>query len=191
MPKPTGSSRSSVNRANRSTACGKQHRQRVVRGGCRYSGHRCRRNRGRAPDRDPALPRGCRRRADWVRLTQSQFDPIRISSRLWIIPTWQYPARPHRDQPHSRPRSGLRHRQPPHYPPLPAMAGTEYPRWRVRAGLRLRLGHPGDCGAEVGAGACWVVDIDPQAVLASRQNAEQNQAKAEFYLPDEGPENPG
>src|ERR1051326_5731651 len=25
---------------------------------------------------------------DWVRLTQSQFDPIRISDRLWITPTW-------------------------------------------------------------------------------------------------------
>ena len=26
--------------------------------------------------------------ADWVRLTQSQFDPIRISDRLWIVPSW-------------------------------------------------------------------------------------------------------
>lgn len=25
---------------------------------------------------------------DWVRLTQSQFEPIRISDRLWITPTW-------------------------------------------------------------------------------------------------------
>jgi ribosomal protein L11 methyltransferase len=25
---------------------------------------------------------------DWVRLTQSQFDPIRISERLWIVPSW-------------------------------------------------------------------------------------------------------
>ena len=25
---------------------------------------------------------------DWVRLTQSQFDPIKISSRLWIVPSW-------------------------------------------------------------------------------------------------------
>ncbi len=25
---------------------------------------------------------------DWVRLTQSQFDPIQISNRLWIVPTW-------------------------------------------------------------------------------------------------------
>lgn len=25
---------------------------------------------------------------DWVTLTQSQFNPIRISSRLWIVPSW-------------------------------------------------------------------------------------------------------
>ncbi len=25
---------------------------------------------------------------DWVRLTQSQFDPIRVSARLWIVPSW-------------------------------------------------------------------------------------------------------
>ena len=28
---------------------------------------------------------------DWVRLTQSQFNPIQISSRLWIVPTWHQP----------------------------------------------------------------------------------------------------
>jgi len=25
---------------------------------------------------------------DWVRLTQSPFGPIQISSRLWIVPSW-------------------------------------------------------------------------------------------------------
>jgi ribosomal protein L11 methyltransferase len=28
---------------------------------------------------------------DWVKLTQSQFDPINISPRLWIVPTWHHP----------------------------------------------------------------------------------------------------
>ncbi|WP_291377237.1 50S ribosomal protein L11 methyltransferase, partial [Achromobacter sp. UBA5777] len=31
--------------------------------------------------------------ADWVRLTQSQFGPIHIAERLWIVPSW------HRDNP--------------------------------------------------------------------------------------------
>jgi ribosomal protein L11 methyltransferase len=28
---------------------------------------------------------------DWVRVTQSQFDPIRVSDRLWIVPSWHEP----------------------------------------------------------------------------------------------------
>src|SRR5690606_30756214 len=31
--------------------------------------------------------------ADWVQLTQSQFGPIHIGERLWIVPSW------HRDDP--------------------------------------------------------------------------------------------
>ncbi|MDO8414180.1 MAG: 50S ribosomal protein L11 methyltransferase, partial [Gallionellaceae bacterium] len=31
---------------------------------------------------------------DWVRLTQAQFHPIRISPRLWIVPTWHTPSDP-------------------------------------------------------------------------------------------------
>src|SRR5699024_4567471 len=30
---------------------------------------------------------------DWVRLTQSQFDPICVSERIWIVPSW------HQDNP--------------------------------------------------------------------------------------------
>ena len=26
--------------------------------------------------------------ADWVRITQAQFQPVRVSDRLWIVPTW-------------------------------------------------------------------------------------------------------
>jgi ribosomal protein L11 methyltransferase len=25
---------------------------------------------------------------DWVRATQAQFDPIKITDKLWIVPTW-------------------------------------------------------------------------------------------------------
>jgi len=29
--------------------------------------------------------------ADWVRLTQAQFEPVRIGARLWIVPSWHAP----------------------------------------------------------------------------------------------------
>jgi len=32
--------------------------------------------------------------ADWVTLTQRQFDPIRAADRLWIVPTWHEPPVP-------------------------------------------------------------------------------------------------
>src|SRR2546423_11155146 len=32
--------------------------------------------------------------ADWVALTQRQFDPIRAGERLWIVPTWHAAPRP-------------------------------------------------------------------------------------------------
>ncbi|PKO84736.1 MAG: 50S ribosomal protein L11 methyltransferase [Betaproteobacteria bacterium HGW-Betaproteobacteria-11] len=31
---------------------------------------------------------------DWVRLTQAQFDPIRITDRLWIVPSWHVAPEP-------------------------------------------------------------------------------------------------
>jgi len=31
---------------------------------------------------------------DWVRATQAQFDPICITPRLWIVPTWHEPPTP-------------------------------------------------------------------------------------------------
>ena len=32
--------------------------------------------------------------ADWVALTQRQFEPIRAGERLWVVPTWHEPPRP-------------------------------------------------------------------------------------------------
>ena len=29
--------------------------------------------------------------ADWVRITQAQFQPVKVSDRLWIVPTWHEP----------------------------------------------------------------------------------------------------
>jgi ribosomal protein L11 methyltransferase len=28
---------------------------------------------------------------DWVRLTQSQFDPVEITPTFWIVPSWHEP----------------------------------------------------------------------------------------------------
>ena len=124
---------------------------------------------------------------DWVRLTQSQFDPIRISQRLWIVPTWHPPSDPAAINITLDP--GL------------AFGTGSHPttrlclRWldaNIRGGESvLDYG----CGSgilaiaalKLGAASAIGVDVDTQAVQSSRDNAIANQVGAKFYLPDTAP----
>lgn len=121
---------------------------------------------------------------DWVRLTQSQFDPIRISSRLWITPTW-----------HESPDPSAVNLQ---LDPGLAFGTGSHPTTRlclqwldeeIKGGESvLDYG----CGSgilaiaamKLGAGSTLGIDIDAQAVRASIDNAEQNSVTATFGLPD-------
>ena len=122
---------------------------------------------------------------DWVRLTQSQFDPIRISPRLWIVPTWHTPADPAAINIALDP--GL------------AFGTGSHPTTRLclrwldanLAGGETVLDY--GCGSgilaiaalKLGAGNAIGVDIDAQAVQASRDNAGANRVRADFFLPDD------
>lgn len=124
---------------------------------------------------------------DWVRLTQSQFDPIQISPRLWIIPTWHTAPMP--DAINLTLDPGL------------AFGTGSHPTTRlclqwldenIKGGENvLDYG----CGSgilaiaalKLGAKRAIGTDIDPQAIQSSRDNAIQNQVSAEFYLPDAVP----
>jgi ribosomal protein L11 methyltransferase len=121
---------------------------------------------------------------DWVRATQSQFDPIRISDRLWIVPTWHSAPQP--DAINIVLDPGL------------AFGTGSHPTTHLCLHWLTENLQPGEtvldygCGSgilavaakKLSAGKTLGVDIDPQAVLASQQNAEQNQVEAEFCLPD-------
>jgi len=125
---------------------------------------------------------------DWVRLTQAQFDPIRISQRLWIVPTWHTPSDP--DAINIVLDPGL------------AFGTGSHPttqlclRWLDDNLMRGESVLDYGCGSgilaiaalKLGAGSAVGVDLDPQAVLASRDNAAANQVTARFYLPDEAPQ---
>ena len=122
---------------------------------------------------------------DWVRLTQSQFDPIPISPRLWIVPTW-----------HEVPDSNAINLK---LDPGLAFGTGSHPTTRLclrwldehLAGGETLLDY--GCGsgilaiAAAGLGAAQVdgVDIDAQAVTASHDNAALNDVAAHFYLPGE------
>ncbi|WP_353324610.1 50S ribosomal protein L11 methyltransferase [Chitiniphilus shinanonensis] len=125
---------------------------------------------------------------DWVRLTQSQFEPIPISERLWITPTWHDAPDPQAINIALDP--GL------------AFGTGSHPTTRLCLQWLDRNIQPGEtvldygCGSgilaiaarKVGAGVTHGVDIDPQAMIASRQNAEQNGVEIAFFLPDAAPQ---
>lgn len=122
---------------------------------------------------------------DWVRLTQSQFDPIPISPRLWIVPTW-----------HDAPDSHAINLK---LDPGLAFGTGSHPttrlclRWldaHLQGGETLLdygcgSGILAIAGVRLGAARVDGVDIDTQAVTASRDNATLNGVSAHFGLPGE------
>ena len=112
---------------------------------------------------------------DWVRLTQSQFSPIQISSRLWIVPTWHQAPDPAAINLILDP--GL------------AFGTGSHPTTHLcLAWLDENLQGGEDvldygCGSgilaiaalKLGASHVTGIDIDPQAVVASHDNAARNQ----------------
>ncbi len=122
--------------------------------------------------------------SDWVRLTQAQFDPIRISDRLWIVPTWHTPSDPAAINITLDP--GL------------AFGTGSHPttrlclRWldsNLQGGESMLdygcgSGILAIAGMKLGAASAIGVDVDIQAVQASYDNAAANKVSAGFYLPD-------
>lgn len=121
---------------------------------------------------------------DWVRLTQAQFDPIKISPRLWIVPTW------HEAVDKNAINIAL--------DPGVAFGTGSHPtthlclQWldeNIKGGETvLDYG----CGSgilaiaalKLGAAAAHGIDIDAQAIVAAKNNAQQNNVPASFSLPE-------
>ena len=128
---------------------------------------------------------------DWVRLSQVQFTPIQISSRLWIVPSWHQIPDPAAVSLILDP--GLAFGTGSHPTTQLCLAWLDE---NLRGGEDvLDYG----CGSgilaiaalKLGAGHAVGIDIDPQAVVASRDNALRNQLdqmKAEFYTAHSAPQ---
>ena len=117
---------------------------------------------------------------DWVRRTQAQFEPIRISRRLWIVPSWH--AVPDPEAINIRLDPGLAFGTGSHPTTQACLRWLEQ---HVAPGVRvLDYG----CGSgiltiaaiKLGARDALGVDIDPEAVAAARANAGRNGAAARF-----------
>jgi ribosomal protein L11 methyltransferase len=118
---------------------------------------------------------------DWVQVSQDQFAPLRISPRLWIVPSWHAPPDPH--------AVNIR------LDPGAAFGSGSHPSTRLSLLWLERVIRGGEtvldygCGSGVlavaamklGAASAVGVDIDEQALLAARRNAMHNQVQVTFH----------
>lgn len=116
---------------------------------------------------------------NWVQLTQSQFDPIRITERLWIVPSW-----------HDNPDPAAINIE---LDPGMAFGTGSHPTTRLCLEWLVDAVQPGQrvldygCGsgilaiaaAKLGAGEVLGVDIDDKAVEAATDNAARNGVRIE------------
>jgi ribosomal protein L11 methyltransferase len=123
--------------------------------------------------------------ADWVRLTQSQFEPIHIGKNIWVVPSWHEAPDP----------NGLILEVDPGL----AFGTGSHPTTRLC--MEWLEAHPAPgktvldygCGSgilamvakKLGAATVAGVDIDPQAIESARLNAERNACEIDFYVPDD------
>ena len=121
---------------------------------------------------------------DWVRLTQSQFEPVPITPTFWVVPSWHEPP--------AGAQWVLRLD-----PGLAFGTGTHS---TTRMCLKWIAQHPPKgqrvldygCGsgilaigaAMLGAASVDAVDIDPDAVTAAQANALANQVDLNLGLPE-------
>ncbi len=124
---------------------------------------------------------------DWEREWMSHYHPIECANDLWIVPNWLTPPNPSATNIIMDPGLAF---------------GTGYHAttrlcldWLTEQDLTDKViidygcgsGILGIAGLLLGAEQVYAVDIDPQAVLASKQNAERNHVsdKLQAFLPDE------
>ena len=121
---------------------------------------------------------------DWVRATQAQFGPIRITENFWIVPTWA--QAPHPTALNLRLDPGLAFGTGSH--PTTRLC-LEWMHEHIRPGASLLdygcgSGILAIAGARLGAARVTGTDVDPQAMRASADNARANGVDATFVLPD-------
>lgn len=134
------------------------------------------------PEPDVALERVADQ--DWVRQTQQQFGPIRVSERLWIVPTWS--AVPDPDAISLRLDPGLAFGTGSHPTTLQCLQWLERNLRRGDTVLDYGCGSGvlGIAARQLGAARVVGVDIDPGALRAAQANARANAADVEVLPAD-------
>lgn len=146
----------------------------------------------RAPEPLPPLRIEQLEDKDWNRAWMDTFQPMRFGARVWIVPSWHTP--PDADGVNILLDPGL------------AFGTGTHPTTRLC--LEWLDGHPPrgakvidyGCGSGIlaiaaallGAESVLCIDNDPQALIATRDNAERNKVEAKLIalLPESAPDTP-
>ncbi len=122
---------------------------------------------------------------DWEREWMEDFQPLRMGQRLWIVPSWHVP--PEADAVNLHLDPGLAFGTGTH--PTTAMCLEWLDGLALEGGLDGKAVLDVGCGSgilaiaalKLGAATATGTDIDPQALQASRDNAERNDIAEEAF----------
>jgi ribosomal protein L11 methyltransferase len=122
---------------------------------------------------------------DWVRLTQSQFEPMHIGRNIWVVPSWHDAPDPNAlvleldpglaFGTGSHPTTRLCMEWLEAHPP----AGLSVLDYGCGSGILAMVAQ------KLGAADVIGVDIDQQAIESAQFNATRNQCDIAYYVPDD------
>ncbi len=125
---------------------------------------------------------------DWIRAWMDQFEPMSFGNRLWIVPSWHQPPKPEACNLILDP--GLAFGSGTH--PTTSLCLQWLDEQQIEGKLVVDYG----CGSGIlgmaalllGAQHLYGIDNDPQAIIASHENAKRNGIASDSYelwLPDQ------
>ena len=121
---------------------------------------------------------------DWVRRTQAQFQPVQISNRLWVIPSWHQPPDADALNIHIDPGLAFGTGTHPttrlclHWLEATLSGGEQVLDYGCGSGI-LAI-----AAMKLGAGSAIGIDIDEAAVATAQYNSHRNQIVATFRTAD-------
>lgn len=122
---------------------------------------------------------------DWVRVTQSQFEPIHIGRRIWVVPSWHEAPEP--DAVVLELDPGLAFGTGSHPTTRLCMEWLEShaPIGKTMLDYGCGSGILAMLGKKLGLGSVDGVDIDEQAISSAHGNAERNRCDIHFFMPED------
>ena len=121
---------------------------------------------------------------DWVRRTQEQFQPVQVSARLWVIPSWHRPPQPGAINIHIDPGLAFGTGTHPttrlclHWLEATLSGGERVLDYGCGSGI-LAI-----AAMKLGAGAAMGIDIDADAIATAQYNSEHNHVIVTFRTAD-------